>query len=195
MMRFADTDPVERRYLLLGLLRGSLMSVLLMVAYYTLPLDRGLDGATAAGLVAGLVAFAAMVVWQINSIAGSDRPRLRAFEALSVSVPFLLLLFAATYFLIARDRAESFTESLTRTDALYFTLTVFSTVGFGDITPRTETARIVTMIQMTVNLVAVGVIARVVLGAVQLGLQRRSTPADPDPGEPNTPPDALRPEA
>jgi hypothetical protein len=32
---------------------------------------------------------------------------------------------------------------LTRTDALYFTVTVFSTVGFGDITAKTETARLV----------------------------------------------------
>jgi hypothetical protein len=32
-----------------------------------------------------------------------------------------------------RASAASFTEPLTRTDALYFSVTVFSTVGFGDI--------------------------------------------------------------
>ena len=29
---------------------------------------------------------------------------------------------------------------MTRTDALYFVVTVFATVGFGDITPVSETA-------------------------------------------------------
>ena len=44
--------------------------------------------------------------------------------------------------------AASFTEPLTRADALYFTVTVFSTVGFGDITAKSETARVVLIVQM-----------------------------------------------
>ena len=35
----------------------------------------------------------------------------------------------------------SFTEPLTRTDSLYFVVTVFATVGFGDITPLSLSAR------------------------------------------------------
>ncbi|MEV4441110.1 potassium channel family protein [Streptomyces sp. NPDC049577] len=66
-----------------------------------------------------------------------------------------------------------FTEPLTRTDALYFTLTVFSTVGFGDITPETHEARIVTMVQMTGDILLLGVAAHVVVGAVQSALGRR----------------------
>jgi len=45
-----------------------------------------------------------------------------------------LLLFASTNFLMERASAASFTQPLTRTDALYFTVTVFSTVGFGLVT-------------------------------------------------------------
>ena len=41
-----------------------------------------------------------------------------------------------------------FTQPLTRTDALYFTVTVFSTVGFGDISPKLEAARVVLIAQM-----------------------------------------------
>lgn len=52
---------------------------------------------------------------------------------------------------------------------------MISTVGFGDITARTETARVMTMIQMVGGLLLVGVAARVVVKAVETG-QRRQDP-------------------
>jgi voltage-gated potassium channel len=55
-------------------------------------------------------------------------------------------------------------------------MTVFATVGFEDITPTTELARVLVTMQMFVNLLAVGVAARVVLGAVQVAEGRRGTP-------------------
>jgi hypothetical protein len=75
---------------------------------------------------------------------------------------------------------------MTKTTALYFTVTVFATVGFGDIAPMTEAARVVTMVQMLGDLVVLGLVVRVILGAVQVGRQRS---ADPDAGEasPGTP--------
>ena len=36
------------------------------------------------------------------------------------------------------DRSIPFSETFGRTDALYFTVTVLATVGFGDITPVTS---------------------------------------------------------
>ena len=56
---------------------------------------------------------------------------------------------------------------------MYFTVTVFATVGFGDITAVTETARGVVIVQMLLGLVLVGVIARVIFGAVQEGRRRQ----------------------
>ena len=67
-------------------------------------------------------------------------------------VPLYLLLFASTYFLMERASAANFTQPLTRTDALYFSVTVFTTVGFGDITAKSETARVVLIIQMLADL-------------------------------------------
>jgi hypothetical protein len=51
---------------------------------------------------------------------------------------------------------------------------VFSTVGFGDITARTDLARTLVTIQMLFNLVVVGLIAKVILGAVNVGQKKRS---------------------
>ena len=73
-------------------------------------------------------------------IAGSRYPGLRAAEALGLIIPLYLLLFASTYFLMERASAANFTQPLTRTDALYFSVTVFTTVGFGDIAAKSETA-------------------------------------------------------
>ncbi|AVZ77616.1 two pore domain potassium channel family protein [Streptomyces lunaelactis] len=107
------------------------------------------------------------------AIIGSEHPPLRAIEALATAVPLFLLLFAAAYFLMAWEQASSFNEQLSRTDALYFTVTVFATVGFGDIVPTSGPARVLTMVQMLMDLILVGLIAKVVFGAVQMGLERR----------------------
>ncbi|GGO84308.1 hypothetical protein GCM10012280_15490 [Wenjunlia tyrosinilytica] len=173
-----------RRLLLRSLLRSTLIVVLLVVIYYVAPLDRELDALTAVILVVGLLLFTLLVARQVRAITRAEHPRLRAVEALATSVPLLLILFAGAYFIIERNRPGAFSQRLDRTDSLYFTVTVFATVGFGDIVPVTSGARIVTMLQMLFDLVAVGLTARVILSAVQVGLQRRpggSGPKDPAP--------------
>ncbi|MGP7997588.1 MAG: potassium channel family protein, partial [Streptosporangiaceae bacterium] len=59
--------------------------------------------------------------------------------------------------------------------ALYFAVTVFSTVGFGDITPKSEAARVVLIVQMLGDLALHGAGVRVLLGAVRRGQQRQDT--------------------
>jgi voltage-gated potassium channel len=95
-------------------------------------------------------------------------------------IPLYLLLFASTYFLMGRASAANFAQPLSRTDALYFSVTVFTTVGFGDITARSETARVVLIVQMLADLALHGAGARVLLGPVRRGQQRRSGASDGD---------------
>jgi voltage-gated potassium channel Kch len=97
-----------------------------------------------------------------------------------------LLLFASAYFVMARASPASFSHHLTRTDALYFTVTTFSTVGYGDITPVSQTARLAVTAQMILDLLALGLGIRVFIGAVQLARRARPDPAGPaaSPGQP-----------
>jgi voltage-gated potassium channel len=165
----------------------------LLIVYYRAPLNGSLDSGTWVEFAIGLLAFGAVLAWQVRAIVESDVPRLRAIQAVAVGLPLLLLLFASTYVVISRNAPQSFTEELSRTDALYFTVTVFATVGFGDISPRSEVARIVTMIQMLTGLTAVGLIAKIVLGAVQVAVRRRETePAGPAARAPVGPETPLR---
>ena len=162
-----------RRLVVWAVLRGVLSTTVLVVLYYALPLDQPWNGNTAVRVLIGLLVFAVIAVWQVRSIAGSRYPRIRAFEALGLIVPFYLLVFASTYFVMQRASSANFTQPLTRTDALYFTVTVFSTVGFGDITPKSEPTRVVLIVQMLGDLALLGAGARVLLGAVRRGQERR----------------------
>jgi voltage-gated potassium channel len=164
----------RRRLIFWAVPRGLLTTTVLVVLYYMLPLDRPWDADTAVRLLVGLLVFAGITAWQVRAIAGSRYPALRAAEALGLILPLYLLLFASTYFVMERASAATFTQPLTRTDALYFTVTVFSTVGFGDITPRSEAARIVLIVQMLGDLAVLGAGIRILLQAVQRGRQQRS---------------------
>ncbi len=180
--RYADLSRRARRRLTaLALLRSAGSATALVVLYYVVPLD-GVDGAAVAlGLAVGLLVFIALVASQVWRIARSDYPRLRAIEAMSTAAPLFLVIFAVTYYLMNRAQPGSLSEPLSRTDSLYYTITVFSTVGFGDIVPLSEPARITTMVQMLADLVFIGVVARLLLRAVGSGLQRKAVAAPPDP--------------
>jgi ion channel len=149
-------------------------TAVLVTLYYLLPLDHSSTGTAVTILVIGLVVFIALVAFQVRSIIRSPFPGLRAIEALATSVPLFLLLFASSYVVMAAMSAANFGARLTHTDGLYFAVTVFSTVGFGDITAKTQAARLVVTGQMIADLAILGLAVKIIVGAVS----RRRRPAD-----------------
>jgi voltage-gated potassium channel len=176
---------VPRRLVFHALLRAVLTSTALVLLYFTLPITGTLDGFTASLLALGLLGFAGVVTWQVRAVLRSQYPGLRAIEALAAAIPLFLVLFAAAYVMLADAQPQAFSEPLSRTDALYFTITVFSTVGFGDIVPVTDGARVATMVQMVGDLLVVGLVLRVMLGAVKAGRERRAAATARLPGPSN----------
>ena len=65
-----------------------------------------------------------------------------------------------------------FSQKLDHSRALYFTITVFSTVGFGDITPTNDAARLMVSVQMLLDLFIIGVVVRLLINAAKMGLGR-----------------------
>jgi voltage-gated potassium channel len=159
-------------------LRAVAVATVVMSWYFLAPLNRSWDTATAVALGIGLLLIAAAACWQIWAIVHSPYPRLRAMGALMSSFPLLILLFATSFFLMGEGDPGAFSERLTRIDSLYLTMTVFSTVGFGDITPVSETARVLVMVQMLADLIYVGLLVRALVEAARLGAERRA--AEPD---------------
>lgn len=170
-----EEDPAAERtwvHIVVSALVAVVSAAVLVALYYLLPLDD-LSGASAVtGLIVGIVVLVALIAGQIWRILRSGHPGSRALEGLFVAVPLFILLFATAYYLMGRAEPKGFTEALTRTDALYFTATVFSTVGFGDISAKGETARLVVAGQMILDLIILGVGVKVILGAAQRSKER-----------------------
>ncbi len=171
-------SPSARR-VALSLGRSVATVVVLVVVYYRLPLRGTADDGAVVLFVGGLVVLGALIVWQLRAIVRARHPLLRAVEAFAAAIPLFLLLFAAIYVLLESARPGSFSEPLNHTDALYFTMTVFATVGFGDISPVSGPARVLVTIQMVANLLVLGLVVRSMLEAVRRGQSRqgRTPPA------------------
>jgi voltage-gated potassium channel len=161
-------------------LRGVLTASVLIALYYLLPLNRRSGAWAVLELVGGVVVFVGLTVWQVREIANSKYPGVRALAVLFVTVPLFILLFATTYYLMSQGEASNFTSKLSRTDALYFTVTIFATVGFGDISARAEPARLVVTAQMVLDLIILGLGLRIIVTAVQRGRDRLSPPTSAD---------------
>jgi voltage-gated potassium channel len=163
-------DARRRALRVLGtLLRALLSTVALVLIYYLLPLDKTSSAQALAILAVGLLALAGLIAYQVRAIIKATYPALRAVGALATSVPLFLLLFAGTYFVLGAISAGNFSEAMSRTDALYFTVTVFATVGFGDITATSEPARALVTGQMVAGIVIVGLGARIIVDAIKHG--------------------------
>jgi voltage-gated potassium channel len=159
-----------RRLVAIGLLRAVTIVIVVVGGYYLLPLDNLTGVSLAVALAVGLIALIAIIAYQVRAIIRHPHSAVRAIEALAITVPIFLVLFAATYFMMEQSNADNFNvDTLTRTDSMYFTVTVFATVGFGDISAASQAARVAVMAQMILDLLVLGLVVKVFLGAVEIG--------------------------
>ncbi len=155
------------------MLRSGLTAASLVTLYYVLPLNGRFSHAGYVLLPVGLIVFGVLTWHGVRGIVRSPTPWMRAVQLLATVVPFFVIVLASTYFVMSRQTPGAFNEHLGRTGALYFTLTVFSTLGFGDIVPLSQAARIVVMVQIVGDLVVLGAGVHVITGAVNRGKERR----------------------
>ncbi|CAM5367041.1 membrane protein [Streptomyces parvulus] len=129
-------------------------AVAMVVAYFLLPLDRlGPERPVLSWVLFGVLlgVVAALLLRQIHHVLAE-----RLDTNPGVVLPLLIVLsvhiFSATYYALAKEPGE-FTGLRTRVDALYFTVVTLATVGYGDITPSGQSARIVTLLQIAYSFV------------------------------------------
>jgi voltage-gated potassium channel len=167
-LRLADLPPTLRRRAVLRCGATVVLSwVLLIGAFYVLPIGHESGVRTFVRLGVDIAVVAAVFAWQIRRISVAALPELRAIEALGIVIALFLVLFSGIYLAMSHESPFTFTQRLDQSRALYFTITVFSTVGFGDITPRTDAARLVVSAQMLLDLAIIGAVVRLIFNAAR----------------------------
>ncbi len=181
--RLSDLPPAARRSALVRTALTVLVAwVLIFGAYFLNPIGvrSGTWAFTRLGTDVAVVA--AVVAWQVRRIEAADLPELRAVEALGLIIALFLCAFSGLYLGLSNSIAGDFSQPLDHVRALYFTVTVFSTVGFGDIVPKTDSARLIVSAQMLLDLAIIGVVVRLLFNAAR----SRIGAGSPDPGDGQT---------
>lgn len=158
----------SRSAVLATVARCAATALALVLAYVLLPIGV-LDFAPALffALAAGL--FALLLASQLRAIVRSPTPVLQAAEAVAALLVLSVVSFAGVYAILSAADPAAFTEVLDKVDAVYFSVTVLTTVGFGDIVAATTPARIAVTVQMLVDLVMVAGVIRAITSATRRG--------------------------
>jgi voltage-gated potassium channel len=170
------TAREHRRRLLRSIARIVLTVVLAVGLYAVMPVPQRSGAWVEARLVLGALVFTAVIGWHLRSVTRADNPRLRAAEALVAAFVLLVLGFAYTYLSLSHGDPRAFSQRLDHVGAAYFALTTITTVGFGDIVPRTHSSRLVVMTQFVLDVVLIFGLVRLYFGTASVVGRSRAVP-------------------
>jgi voltage-gated potassium channel len=174
-----DLSLGQRRRLLLAQAGRMLLALAgLFTVYFMVPIgpNSATSWSTAAVLALGALVFVAVLARQIRSLGAAHYPVLRAVQAIAILVGLFIVAFALGYLAMSAAYPDAFSESLDKISALYFTVTVLATVGFGDITATNGGARLLVTAQMVLGLGLIGAVVRYVAGQARTIASKRNTP-------------------
>jgi uncharacterized membrane protein SirB2 len=172
------TDLSTRSLIQAGIpaLIGSVAIVAGIIWFYmVLPVPEAEDSPWQIVLGIGVVSliYLSAGVWAMLRINRSRHPLSIGILALSVMVTAMIVTFAMVYVTMSSGNPSNFNVPLEKISALYFTMTILSTTGFGDITASSDAAMIAVMAQMVVGLTLLTTLARVLVAAARSGAKRK----------------------
>jgi len=164
-----DSDPTDhRRRLRRTFLRSVAGAFLMLVAYGWLSFDRTLSPTwTVIRAVAALAVLCGAIMWLAEAIRHSRHPTARAVETISLLIPLNTIVFAGLYLSLSSQDPAAFSERLDHIGALYLSMSVITTVGFGDVAASSQAARIIVMLHMVANVAVLVVGSRAILAAAR----------------------------
>lgn len=179
---------VSRRVLVVTAIRVLTILGVTLLAYALVPIE-GQDAARAA-FVSGLIGISALLTVfarQMSRVSRAQHPVLAAVEALSLVFGLFTCFFALVYVSMSTGDVAAFSEPIGKTAGIYFTMTVLTTVGFGDITADSDLARVFVTIQMVMGTVLVAVAVKALAFSAKRGRVHPQVPAAPSqPSGPRT---------
>lgn len=167
-----DLDrPAQLRLIGHTVLRIAVVLALIVTAYAISPTGSASRFSIPVRVTLAVAIILLSTVLALRSVVRARYPVLRAAETIAALVSLLEIGFASIYLSISAATAGAFSEPLGHRSAFYFALTTATTVGFGDITPQTDSARIAVMFQMVGNVVVIGAVTRILINTAK---RRRS---------------------
>jgi voltage-gated potassium channel len=160
----------EHHPLLTALAHTTLVLLLLTIGYYLLPLRAPWgDGVSAGRLAGSLVAWTLLLLLLRAESRRSRERQERAYhrvQQLLTALYVLVLSFAVLYVVTETVSPGQFAGLANRSDALYFSVTIMGTVGFGDVHAAGTPARLMVTVQMLFNLIYLGTALRVLSAGI-----------------------------
>jgi hypothetical protein len=147
---------------------------LMLAVYWLAPIQDAVTQGWVIRLLLGLALTGGLLGWQVRAIQRVNRPLIRAVHALVSSILMFLIVFALTYLGMSHSQPHSFSEPLNKVGALYYTVTTFATVGYGDIVPTTNATRVISTVQMLLDLVVIATTARLLFRTASGTVSRRA---------------------
>jgi hypothetical protein len=169
--------PSKRDSVML-LLRPLIIVAVVLVLYALTPVNAG---PAAVAAVMSSLASLGFLLWmmarQTRRIARHPEPTLAAIEALTLLGTLFVLSFSLTYVALSASDAASFSQPVDKVAAIYFSMTIMSTVGFGDIVAVSDVARMTVVVQMIANLVLLALVVQLITGVARWARTQRSLEA------------------
>ncbi|MBM7818798.1 voltage-gated potassium channel Kch [Cellulosimicrobium cellulans] len=142
-----------------------------LTVYYGVPLptDEAREVVQLVVFAVGLALLCALLVVQVRrQLRAWGTPSVRVQSVMGLLLP-VVTFFALAYYLMA----DQFVGIENRTDALYFAVVTLGTVGYGDVHPVGEAAKIVAMVQIVLDLVVVGVLVSIATSRARARAEHR----------------------
>ena len=134
-------------------------------------------GSAAVAAILTLLASIGLLLWivvrQARRIVRHPNPGLAAIEALTLLTTLFVLSFALAYVALSASDPASFSQSVNKVGGIYLSMTIMSTVGFGDIVAVSDVARMTVVFQMIANLVLLAVVVRLIIGVARWARTQR----------------------
>ncbi len=153
----------------------------MVTAYFLLPLDRlGPRRPALSWLLFGLALtlIALLLLRQVVHVL-LGRPDVRPGLVIPLLMSLSVLVFATAYQALAQRPGE-LDGIATRLDALYFTVVTLATVGYGDITPHGQAARLVTILQILYTFVFLTAAATALTSHLRTALRHHESTHRPE---------------
>lgn len=176
--------PISRRTgarlagsLIAAMLGAVVCAGVLVLAYALAPVP---DDAWSVGdftiyAIVCLVFFTFITVMALIRLSKARRPLFEGLAFVAVMAAVLVLSYAWLYLVMSVSDPATFTEDLNKVSAVYFTVTVLATVGFGDITPTGDVSRLVVTSQMLLGFTVITIAIKTVLSSTSTAVKKRST--------------------